>query len=111
MNKAIGYIGQHTIYVHPAPGIQPGQQAILIAPADHEGLVLLCMLTGATQDRIALTNSIEGRAWQVAHDAIADQRLVDLVNLCAALRYSAPELVQLPLYIAVPGDAVPSAEA
>lgn len=109
MNKPIGYIGRHTIYVHPAPDVQPGGQAILVAPADHEGLMLLCALTGATSDRVALTNCVSGRAWQIAHDAIVDQRLVDLVDLCAALRYAAPELVQLPLYITVPGAVVPNA--
>lgn len=99
MNKIIGTLGRHTIYTHPAPDIQPGHQAILITPADHDALMLLRALTGATPDRVLLTKCLEGQAWQIEHDAIADQRLMDMVDLCASLRYSAPELLQLPLYV------------
>ncbi len=95
MNKIIGQLGRHTIYTQPEPDIQPGHQAIFVTPADFDGICLLRALTGATQERVILTHCPEGQAWKIPHDEMADQRLMDMVDLCASLRYSTFQLVQL----------------
>jgi len=101
MRHVIGQLGRHTITTHPAPDIQPGHQMISITPADFDGICILRALTGATQDKMMLRRlplqggCPDGPAWSVPHDEAADQRLMDLVDLCAGLRYSAPQLVQL----------------
>jgi len=95
MARIIGQFGRHTIYTHLEPDIQPGHQAILVTPADFDGMSLLRALTGATPEHVTLVNFPEGQAWKAPHDEVADQRLIQLVDLCADLRFSAPEMLQL----------------
>ena len=97
MARFIGQLGRHTLYTHPDPDVEPGHQVILITPADFDGIGLLRALTGATQDRVTLIPFSEGPAWKATHDDVADQRLVQFVDLCADLRFTAPEMLQLRL--------------
>ena len=95
MARIIGKVGRHTLYTHPDPDTEPGHQTILITPADFDGIGLLRALTGSTQERMRLIPFSEGPAWMAPHDEIADQRLVQLVDICADLRFTAPEMLQL----------------
>ena len=88
----------HTIRTEPADGIEPGHQIIYIGPVDIEAQSLLCALTGITPMLQVRIRDIFGITWVVApHNAIADERITQLVDICADLRFTAPDMLQLSL--------------
>ena len=93
MARIIGQFGRHTIYTNPEPDIEPGHQAIFITPADFDGMSLLRALTGATQECVTLVHYPEGQAWKAPHDEVADQRMIQLVDICADIRFAAPDSI------------------
>lgn len=74
------------IRIDPDMSIEPGHQVIVL-PDTTEGAALAILLN--EQERpFTLT---------IPHTAGVDQRIVDLINTLAQIRYSAPGLVQLEL--------------
>ena len=96
IQNVIGHIGSYTIFSIPNDHIEPGRQWIAINDASLDAGYVLAVLTGAephTQQETAVVAGVRCRL--AAHDAGADQRLRDLVDLAADLRFKAPELMQL----------------
>lgn len=69
--------------------VEPGHQWILL-PKTAQGIALAQILTGGF---VLLADT----RIRVAHTAEVDRRIVELVNLLAQVRFSAPDLVQLTL--------------
>jgi len=97
--KKIATLGSHVIYTIADATVEPGHQRIAIAPADHESAALLFALTGngmALRTMPAYTLLDNGEmAMSAPHDAQADERLMQLVDICADLRFTAPYMLQL----------------
>jgi hypothetical protein len=86
-------LGDFVLFTAPSSGTEPGHQIIGAYPINDEARAMLKALTGAhnldcvtLDDRYCLVAS---------HNQAADERLILLVDLCAALRREAPDLVQL----------------
>jgi hypothetical protein len=87
--RPLAQIGETHIAAQTAPDISPGHQRLLITN-DRIGRALAALLD---QTFVA-----SGDDWLVvAHTAEVDMRLLELVNLCASARFTAPSLVQLAL--------------
>jgi hypothetical protein len=86
-------LGYFVLFTAPSPDVEPGHQLIGAYPINNEARCMLKALTGAIYlDSVTL----DDRYCLVApHDQVADDRLVLLVDLCAAIRRDAPDLVQL----------------
>ena len=94
--NVLGQIGPYTIFSVPNERIQPGHQWIGINDAGIEAAYVLAVLTGAEVHTRQETAIVEGVYCRLAaHDDIADQRLRDLLDLCADVRLKAPELMQI----------------
>lgn len=97
----IGNLGRYTIATIADETIEPGHQCIAIAPSDNEGAAILFAITGNPDlmwKRKDFQVHANGTTFLMApHDLQADRRLISLVDLCASLRYAAPQLVQLQL--------------
>lgn len=78
------------ISLEPKPSIEPGQQWIIVPDTD-EGRALVQLLTGGEPFVHRGTDLL------VPHDDIVDQRMVQLIDQLAHVRYQAPELIQLTL--------------
>lgn len=88
----------HTIRTEPADGIEPGHQIIYIGPVDIEAQSLLCALTGITPMLQTRFRDAGGTTWVMApHNQAADERIMQLVDICADLRFGAPDMLQLSL--------------
>jgi len=94
--NVLGQIGPYTIFSVPDERIQPGHQWIGINDSGIEAAYVLAVLTGAEAHTRQETAIIEGVYCRLAaHDAVADQRLRDLLDLVADVRIKAPDLMQL----------------
>ena len=91
--------GNHTLITYPDPTVEPGHQQIAVIPGDIEGASILFALTGnrgVIWGHVGLSRLPNGKTGLCApHDDEADRRLVQLVDLCADLRFTAPEMLQL----------------
>ena len=89
--RLLGQLGETRIAAQTAADILPGHQRLLISN-DDTGRALAALLDPAFQ--------ANGDGWlKVAHTAEVDARLLELFNLCASIRLTAPNLVQLTLNI------------
>jgi hypothetical protein len=97
--RIIGQIGRHTIVTLPDESVEPGHQRIAVTPADLEGSALLFALTGNNASFRGVPRLAElpngDLAWDAPHDDRADERLVRFVDVCADLRFTAPDMIQL----------------
>ena len=97
--RVIGTLGRHTLVARTDESVEPGHQQIGVTPDDVEGVSLLFALTGnigALYGWIQPVRLPDGRTVTFSpHDEAADLRLVQLVDLCADLRFTAPEMIQL----------------
>ena len=73
----------------PDESVQPGHQ-VLVLPKDTEGIALAKLLTNG----LAIQSESE---IFVPHTAEVDERIVDLINALAHVRFSAPQVVQMTL--------------
>ncbi|MCB9135135.1 MAG: hypothetical protein H6636_06900 [Anaerolineales bacterium] len=92
----LGSIGNVLIGVLPDPQVVPGQQWICLT--DNFSGIALTQFLGANWHL-----SPDSRWIMLPHDADVDYRLKILIDLCAAIRLSAPHLVQLELQLTDPG--------
>jgi len=88
--RVICTLGRHTILALDDPEVEPGHQQIAVVPGDVEGAGILFTLTGnrdVVWGRVLPFRLPDGRfGLCVPHDAEADQRLMQLVDICADLR-------------------------
>lgn len=88
----------HTIKTRPDESIEPGHQVIMVGPADEGARAILFTITGTWPTGVIETDEGDIHTWVAApHDEGADERLIALVDLCADLRFTAPNLCQLQL--------------
>ena len=83
-------LGETRIAAQTALEITPGHQRLLITN-DDAGRALMALLDPT------LEAAGDGGWLTVPHTAEVDARLLELFNLCAAIRFAAPNLVQLTL--------------
>ncbi len=92
--RHIGAFGNLLIYAEDDVAVTPGHQWLWI-PAEPGGETLAQLLC---PDRSLIEIRPEG--WfRIPHNDQVDATLLDLVDLCATIRYRAPELVQLRLLL------------
>ncbi len=92
----LGRIGPYSIFTVPDSKIEPGHQWIGINAGGIEAAFILSVLTDSEPHTSQETAVIDGLYCRVApHNAEADRRLCDLVDLCADLRFSAPQIIQI----------------
>lgn len=92
----LGKVGPYTVFSVPDEHIEPGHQWIAIDDPGIEAAYVLAVLTGAEPHTHQETAVVEGVYCRMAiHDEIADQRLRDLLDLCADIRFKAPDMMQL----------------
>lgn len=86
----VGSVGKTLIAIQPDPNVVPGQQWLLLTYT-RDGQALAEFLTPDWQF------SADAQWIILPHNADVDHRLKKLIDLCAAIRLSAPQLVQLEL--------------
>ncbi len=88
----------HTIRTEPADGVEPGHQVIYVGPVGVEARAILFTLTGLAPGDQAVVLDKQNNLWVMAtHNALADARITQLVDICVDLRFSAPGMLQLGL--------------
>jgi hypothetical protein len=86
-------LGDFVLFTAPSSDTEPGHQIIGAYPINDEARAMLKALTGA-HDLDSVT--LDGQYCLVApHNEATDERLILMVDLCAAIRREAPDLVQL----------------
>src|SRR5574341_1360972 len=94
----IGAVGPIQIAVEPDGNVEPGHQWVLISAAGGAGLALVYVLSGMDLQQLGTENEValgDETYFRIPHTAEVDRRLRELVDLCAAIRFAAPGLVQL----------------
>lgn len=99
MKHIIGKVGVYTIFTVPDDKVEPGHQWIGIDSSDIGAAYVLATLTGSEPHVGQETAIVEGVYCRMAeHNQVADERLCNLVDLCADLRFKAPDLIQIRLF-------------
>lgn len=77
--------------------VEPGHQIIMVGPADAESAAIVFVLTGYPRLEQQYKKDSDQSWFCAPHDSRADERLMQLVDICADLRFTAPEMMQLRL--------------
>jgi len=80
------------ITLEPDPNIEPGHQWLAL-PYSIEGMELANVL--APMDDQLITSTDRGSEILIRHTHAVDQRIVELIDALAHVRFSAPGLVQM----------------
>lgn len=96
--NTLGKIGTYTIFTVQDAGIEPGHQYICIDGIGLTAAYILAVLTGSEPHTGQETSIVDGVMCRMApHDANANQRLHDLVDLCSDIWLNSPALAQIPI--------------
>jgi hypothetical protein len=88
----------HFIKTQTDVTVEPGHQLICVGPAGLDSAAILFVLTGVWKTMRDIKTDDSGQSWICApHDSRADERLMQLVDICADLRFTAPYMLQLGL--------------
>ena len=82
------------ITFEPDMNIEPGRQWIVL-PCNDDGAALAQLLTSDPVEDGLLLFDPERKTIRVQHNEIVDRNIVELINILAHARFSAPRLVQL----------------
>lgn len=102
--RLVAQLGHMLICSVTDPDVSPGHQQLWFSRrggGEHLARLLLASRGGASPE--SEFELVSGERWiRVAHDGPVDRWLYALMNICVALRTSAPGLVQMSLQLELP---------